>query len=111
MMNKFHIRNLSNLNFTTLNDLFPPNLQELTIVKSPIAANITIYYTIENEGIVEFISSDNIEKKDERQQEEEIVAVEETDNGDVAITEQSQPLNKKKRKSDVAEWFISALWS
>src|ERR1043165_2740563 len=111
MMNKFHIRNLSNLNFTTLNDLFPPNLQELTIVKSPIAANITIYYTIENEGIVEFISSDNVEKKENQQQEEEIVSVEETDKSVEAITEQSQPSNKKKRKSDVAEWFISALWS
>ncbi|RIA91762.1 P-loop containing nucleoside triphosphate hydrolase protein [Glomus cerebriforme] len=99
MMNKFHIRNLSNLKFTTLNDLFPPNLQELTIIKSPIAANITIYYTIENEGIVEFISSENTEE--DKQQEEEI---------DTEAT-QNQPLNKKKRKSDVAEWFISALWA
>jgi hypothetical protein len=109
MMNKFHIRNLSNLKFTVLNDLFPPNLQELTIVKSPIAANITIYYTIENEGIVEFISSENIEKNDDkRQQKEEIGSTEESGKSDAVL---SQPLNKKKRKSDVAEWFISALWA
>ncbi|POG66135.1 hypothetical protein GLOIN_2v1659570 [Rhizophagus irregularis DAOM 181602=DAOM 197198] len=108
MMNKFHIRNLSNLKFTILNDLFPPNLQELTIVKSPIAANITIYYTIENEGIVEFVYSENIEKEDKRQQEEEIGPMEETDKSDAVP---SQSLDKKKRKSDVAEWFISALWA
>lgn len=108
MMNKFHIRNLSNLKFTILNDLFPPNLQELTIVKSPIAANITIYYTIENEGIVEFVYSENIENEDKRQQEEEIGPMEETDKSDAVP---SQSLDKKKRKSDVAEWFISALWA
>ena len=109
MMNKFHLRNLSNLNFTTLNDLFPPNLQELTIVKSPIAANITIYYTIENEGIVEFISSENVEEDDK--QEEGIGVVEKTDKSDETFIEQSQPSNKKKIKSEVAEWFISALWA
>ncbi|CAG8453253.1 11181_t:CDS:2 [Funneliformis mosseae] len=101
MLNTFHIRNLSNMNFTTLNNLFPANLQELTIVKSPIAANITIYYTIENEGIVEFISSKSTEDNQKVGIMEEI---------DICDAEQSK-LSSKKKKSDVAEWFISKLWA